>query len=119
MDRPSYEMISVIGNSVTTVVAGQTFPELQRVRRSRSDFGRGRCTISEIPAATNASAPISSADAVSGEAKLCEGHCQLSRPWYARWFGGAAARVGRSFARYCAARSKRAGPQRGALGLLS
>jgi hypothetical protein len=27
------------------------------------------------------------------------GHCQLSRPWYARCVGGAAARVGRSFAR--------------------
>ena len=26
-------------------------------------------------------------------------HCQLSRPWYARCVGGAAARVGRSFAR--------------------
>jgi hypothetical protein len=26
-------------------------------------------------------------------------HCQLSRPWYARSVGGAAARVGRSFAR--------------------
>jgi hypothetical protein len=28
-----------------------------------------------------------------------EGHCQLSRPWYARCVGGAAARVGRTFAR--------------------
>jgi len=27
------------------------------------------------------------------------GHCQLSRPWYARCVGGAAAWVGRSFAR--------------------
>jgi class 3 adenylate cyclase len=26
-------------------------------------------------------------------------HCQLSRPWYARSVGGAAARVGSSFAR--------------------
>jgi hypothetical protein len=26
------------------------------------------------------------------------GHCQLIRPWYARSVGGAAARVGRSFA---------------------
>jgi hypothetical protein len=26
-------------------------------------------------------------------------HCQLSHPWYARYVGGAAARVGRSFAR--------------------
>ena len=26
-------------------------------------------------------------------------HCQLSRPWYARCVGGAAARVGKSFAR--------------------
>jgi len=41
MERPSYEMISVIGNCITTVVAGQTFPELQRVRRSRSDFRPG------------------------------------------------------------------------------
>jgi len=30
---------------------------------------------------------------------VSERHCQLSRPWYARCVGGAAARVGRSFAR--------------------
>jgi hypothetical protein len=31
--------------------------------------------------------------------RIAAGHCQLSRPWYARCVGGAAARVGRSFAR--------------------
>jgi transposase len=30
--------------------------------------------------------------------EAANGHCQLSRPWYARCVGGAAARVGRSFA---------------------
>src|SRR6516225_9982080 len=37
------------------------------------------------------------------------GHCQLSRPWYARCVGDAAARVGRSFARLlcCAALAER------------
>ena len=46
-------------------------------------------------------------------------HCQLSRPWYVRCVGGAAARVEGPLLAYCAARSSRAGPQKGALGPLS
>jgi hypothetical protein len=49
MDMLSYEMISVIGNCVTTVVAGGIFSELQRARESRADLAeiRLRCAISE------------------------------------------------------------------------
>src|SRR6516162_5241453 len=47
-------------------------------------------------------------------------HCQLIPPLYARCVGGAAARVGRCFARllWCS-RSNRVGPQKGAPGPLS
>ena len=41
-----------------------------------------------------------------------EAHCQLRWPWYARCVGGAAARVGRSFARLSCCPPNRAGPQK-------
>jgi hypothetical protein len=46
---------------------------------------------------------------VGVEEDIAAGHCQLSRPWYARCVGGAAARVGRSFARlsWCPALTER------------
>ena len=48
-------MISVIGNCVTTVVAGRTFPNCSERAKAEaiSAENKGRCTTSEIPPATD------------------------------------------------------------------